>query len=210
MSCAGDEMESFQDILKFASESGNKSVRAHVLTHQMDVLAIFQDWNSAADLLLEAGNLRTDTKAIFGSVRFTFLEALISIKVAQASTSRASKTKWKRRAAKSMKIIHSWLKKGNVNVVHMMHILTAEFAALKGNGAKAEEQFKLAITASTKNGFLQDKGLTHELTGKFYLAQGDTSSARYHLERAEVSFSDWCATGKVERLVEQKKALLGE
>ena len=109
-----------------------------------------------------------------------------------------------------MKIIRSWLRKGNVNVVHTMHLLTAEHAALKGNTAKAEEQFKLAVSVASKNGFLQDRALAHELAGAYYASKGDDYWANYHLDCAERSYLDWGATAKVEELARRKLASLGE
>ena len=63
-----------------------------------------------------------------------------------------------------MKLLRVWLKKGpNPNLVHSMHLLEAEKAALQGKKAEAEYNFKRAISVATKNGFLHDKALAHDL-----------------------------------------------
>ena len=170
-----------------------------------------QDFESALNLLDGASNrMRDDIMGSFTSIRFTFMEGLVYLKEAQATTSWRKRRTLQKKASKSMKSIHSWQKGGNVNVVHALHILSAEHAVLKGKKSKAREQFKRAISVASQNGFLQDRGLAHELAGRYHLSQGDTHWARYHLEHAELSFSDWGATIKVEQLQEQKRVLLGE
>ena len=103
------------------------------------------------------------------------------------------------------------MKSGNANVVHTLHLLSAEHAVLEGNKSAAEEQFKLAISVAARSGFLQDKGLAHahEFSGRYYEAKGGTYWARYHFECAEKSFAHWGAIAKVKQLREQKVALLG-
>ncbi|KAL7526898.1 hypothetical protein ACHAXR_001699 [Thalassiosira sp. AJA248-18] len=167
--------------------------------------------DSAMSLLEGEGadSVREDLTGQYPAARFTALEALVYLKTAQASKTLLTRMKWKRKALKSMKMIRTWVKGGNVNIVHSLHLLTAELAVLKGNKSKAEEQFKSAISVASMNGFLQDRGLAHELAGRYYSAQGDTYWVKHHLERAEQSFADWGATVKVEQLMEQKRVLLG-
>lgn len=210
LSCSGDKFESLDEILNVASETGNSGLHGHTIIAQMDLLVIFQDWDSAMTLLEKAGNVREEAFGSFGCVRFTVLEALICLKGVQGSKTWIEKIKWKRRAKKTMKLIGSWLKKGNVNVVHWMHLLRAESFAVQKKSAQAKEEYKSAITVATKSGFLQDKAIAHELTGQFYAKEGDPYWASYHLERAEVSFADWGATAKVKQVAEQKKILIGE
>ena len=71
---------------------------------------------------------------------------------------------------------------------------------MKGNNSKAEEQFKSSISIASTNGFLQDRGLIHELASKYYAAKGDNYWSEYHKEKAESSFSAWGATAKVEEM----------
>ncbi|KAL7537929.1 hypothetical protein ACHAXR_012069 [Thalassiosira sp. AJA248-18] len=200
----------FEEILTIASESNDVLCRAFTITTQIETCVIFHDMDTALNLLNGAGNVRADTPGMYVSVRFTVLEALVYLKAAQASTSWQVKRKLTKKATKSMKLIRGWLKGGNVNVVHAMHLISAELAVLKGNKSEAEEQFKSAISVASRNGFLQDRGLAHELAGRHYATQGDTYWVRFHLERAEQSFTDWGATAKVEQLRETKRVLLGD
>lgn len=207
-SCEDDEMKSLDDIAAVASETNNGGLLGHVIIAQLDLHVIFQDWDSAMALVQKAGNVRQESFGSFGGVRFTVLEALTCLKGVQGSKSWMAKRRWKRRAKKTIGIIGSWLMKGNVNVVHWMHLLKAESFAIQGKVAQAKEEYKSATMAATKNGFLQDKSIAHELAGQFYARERDMYWAKYHLDCAEESFADWGATAKVERVAEQKRRLL--
>lgn len=207
VSCAEDEFQSFEDLMRVASETSNSMLRGYILLLQLQLFVIFQEWDTALTLLAEAGDLRKDLFALFGSVAFTWVEGLTFLKAAQSSSSWLRKNKLQRKAAKSMKMIRGWLQKGNVNVVHTMHLLAAEHAALKGNDTEAEKQFKLAVAVATKNGFVQDKGLAHELASAHYASKGDDYWADYHLDCAARSYSDWGATTKLEQLAQRKQEL---
>ena len=56
-----------------------------------------------------------------------------------------------------------WVKRGNVNLVHILHLLEAELANLNGYDRIAEENYQLAISTASTNDFRQDKALCHEL-----------------------------------------------
>lgn len=132
----------FEDVLKFACTNSNEMVRSYATIVQLELYVIFQKWNEAQSLLLKLkdGDLRPFVPGLYHLVRFSFLEGLISLKAAQLSTSCIERRKWEQRANRIIKMIKTWLQKGNVNVVHTYHILTAEYHVLKKNKAQAEER----------------------------------------------------------------------
>ena len=99
-----------------------------------------------------------------------------------------------------MKLIDRWKKKGNVNLTQCKHILDAELSVLRRKNEKAEESFQLAIAIASKNGFLQDQALSHELLGAYFGDQGNDDMRNYHMEQAITSYRNWGATAKVEQL----------
>lgn len=201
VSCDGDEVQSYEDLLRVASDTSNATLRAHTFVAQLAFLVVFQKWESALTLLNEAGDIHAAIPGQAASVNLTWMEGLIYIKAAQASSGAwMRRRKWMRKATKSMKKIRGWVQKGNGNIVHAMHLLTAEYSTLKGNRTMAEEHFKMAISVATKNGFLQDRGLAHELAGTYFASKGDTYWANYHMGRAEISFTDWGASSKAAEL----------
>lgn len=203
VSCdGGDEVQSYDELLKVSSDTGNATLRTHTFVVQLAFLVIFQEWESALTLLVEAGNIRDAIPGQAASVNLTWMEGLVYLKAAQASTAWMKRNKWKKKAMVSMKMLRGWLKtgNGNGNIVHTIHLLTAEYSILKGNKAKAEESFKSSISVATTNGFMQDRGLAHELASAYYAAKGDDYFANYHMDNAARSFLDWGATSKVEQL----------
>jgi len=193
-----EEGMDFQAIITVAKETKNKLLHAYPMIAQMTLFVIFQDWKAASDILLEAGDARASLTGLFCIVRFTFLEVLICFKVAQFTNSWSSKRNWKSKGLKSMKFLRGWLKKGpNPNLVHTMHLLEAELAVLQGKKTNAEEEFKRSIAVASKNGFLQDKALAHDLASKFFEAEGNDYWANYHMESSKQSYSEWGATAKV-------------
>ena len=92
-------------------------------------------------------------------------------------------------------------------MVHPMHLLNAECAALKGDKTDAKGMFKAAAVVAARNGFLQDKALTHELAGMYFAAQGGEYWAKFNMDRAHQSYLDWQASAKTEDVAERRKLL---
>lgn len=199
---------SWEDIQKIADESGNKLHRAQIYTGRLELNVFFQEWDDAANLLLEAGDLRTALRGIVTLPRYIFYEALISIHAAQVTTTPwIQKRKWKRRAVKAIKTMRGMVKKGNVNLVHSLHLLEAEIAGLDGKNEKAEGSYKAAIADALRNGFIQDRALSHELASAYFEGKGDEYLKDHHMERCLQCYSDWGATAKVEVLTRNKGGL---
>ena len=199
-----DESElNFDGILKFANEIDNPALWSYASTGQLELKVIFSEWDKAIDILEQAGDVRANLLALFAGVRFTFLEALVSIKAAHASKARYKRWKWKRRARKSISIIRKWAKRGNVNVVHYLHLLEAELAILNGNKNMAERSYKMAITVAEKNGLIQDQALSHELAS----AAGIDNRGDYHTKNAIQCYSEWGATKKVSQLTQRQSKI---
>lgn len=167
---------------------------------RMDLGVYFCNWGTAAEILVEAGDLKKVAGGLFGGIRVVIVQGLISIHAAQDAQSIWKRRKWKRKALLAVKQIRSWVQKGAVNIVHNLYLLTAELAALEGKHSKAEENYKSAITVATRNGFLHDKALSHELAWRYFDKRGDNYWANYHHERCQESYSDWGATAKVDSL----------
>ena len=200
-----DESElNFDGIIKFSNEINNPALKSYAFTGQLELKVIFSEWDKAIDILEEAGDVRAVLVALFIGVRFTFLEALVLIKAAHASETWYKRWKWKRKAIKSINIIRKWAKKGNVNVIHYLHLLEAELAVLNGNNNVAENSYQLAITVAEKNGLIQDLAISHELASS---SMGDDNHRDYHMKNAIKCYCEWGATKKVRQL---KDALLIE
>ena len=196
---SGDVMD-FADTLQFAKQNSNEMVRSYATIAQLDLFVIFQQWEAAKKLLVDAGDLGQIIIGLYHVVRFTFLEGLISLKAAQLSSKRRERRRWTARAKKIMKMMKVWMGKGNVNVVHTSHLLKAEYAVLKGRNKQAEESFKQAAKVARRNGFRQDRALSHELAGIYYTERGDAYWAHHNLKQAHEVYLEWEAKSKAEHL----------
>ena len=192
---SGEEM-AFEELENVALENDKHSLRGHLYFFQLELLVVFQEWDTARRFLPKAVKARELLFGSFQVVRCTFFEGLTCLKSAQMTKSWANQWRLKSKARKSMKILRGWAKKGNPNVVHLVHLLDAEASSLRGKVEAAEEGYKSAIKVATRCGFLQDKALAHELAGKYYLDKGDEYWAKYHLSKAYETFLDWKATAK--------------
>ena len=78
-----------------------------------------------------------------------------------------------------------------MNVIHNLRLLAAELAALEGEHDMAEKNYEAAIKIAGKNGFVQDKALSHELTSAYFHKRGDEFWANYHHEKSRESYLEW-------------------
>ena len=199
----GDEKD-FESLEKYCLEMRSFAHWATAIIVQLELLVFLSDWGAAAKNLGKE-DLRQFVPGLYPSVRFTFLEALIILKKAQNVKSFMKKRKLKKRALKSLKILRGWAKKGNVNVVHYVHLVEAQLAALEGKNNKAEEKYKSAIATATRNGFIQDRALSHELASEYFAATTNDYWKDYHLDNAIKSYTDWGASVKVAQLESKRK-----
>eukprot|EP00985_Skeletonema_marinoi_P004474 scaffold1955_cov122-Skeletonema_marinoi.AAC.2 len=192
---AGDKI--LDSMLATAASTGDFSLSSLVNVMKLEVFVFYQEWKDAIDLVRKAGNVRQCLTGFFHSVRYTFLEALTYLKAAE-SASGWKKRQMKKCAHKTIHLIRGWAKNGNVNVVHYLYILDAELAVLNGKNMKAKESFNAAITTSSRNGFLHDRALAHELASAHFRAQGDDYWGNYHIECSRACYQEWGCIGKVE------------
>ena len=175
-------------------------VRSYTTVVQLDLFILFGRWEDAQRLLNNCGDLRVIVVGLFHAVRFTFLEAFISLKLAQMETKWQEKRRYKSRAKKIMKLIRKWLRKGNVNCLHTYHLLAAEYAVLIGKNKHAKESFKAAQITAGRSGWLSDKALAHEMAALYHMQRADDDRAKYDFEQAHKTYQDWGATAKVSQL----------
>jgi len=199
---AGDENLEF--MLASTVVADNFALSAYVDVMKLEVFVFNQEWREAVDLIRNAGNIRLFLPSTATSVRYTYLEALTYLKAAQSSSG-WKKRQMKKRAHKTIQLIRGWAKNGNVNVVHFLYILEAELALLHGkkNGKdkKAKASFNAAIATSSRNGFLQDRALAHELASAYFKAQADEYWGDYHIECSRACYQEWGCSVKVEQLM---------
>jgi len=195
-----EDERDFDGILAVANQIGNKSLLGNIYLIQLDLKVFFGEWEEAAEMLHSAGNVQDALFAKYSGVRWTILEALISMKATRFSKKMSTSLKWRRRAYKAVKRVRGWAKKKNPNIEHSLHLLEAELASLKGKKKKAILHYRHAIDTAEKNCFLQDQALSNELASLYFASIGDTTRMSIHRENAIRCYSEWGATAKVEQL----------
>ena len=174
---------------------------SYVSAVNLELQVFFGQWETATQMLVEAtaGDVRAALKGPYAGIRFTFLESLVCFRAARSSSG-LTRWRWKRRGVKSLKIIRTWVKKGNVNLEHSLYLLEAELGILESQKKKVAGFYNCAIALAEKRGFLQDHALANELASAFFKEIGDDTKEDFHLQQAVKSYSEWGATSKVDQL----------
>ncbi len=79
-------------------------------------------------------------------------------------------------------------------------LVSAEIGRLEGRDADAMRLYEEAIRSARENGFVQNEGLAHELSARFYAARGAELMAHASLRNARHCYLRWGASGKVRQL----------
>jgi PAS domain S-box-containing protein len=79
-------------------------------------------------------------------------------------------------------------------------LVAAEIARLEGRDADAMRLYEQAIRSARDHGFVQNEGLAHELTARFFTTRGFDTIAHACLRDARHCYLRWGAFGKVRQL----------
>ena len=89
-------------------------------------------------------------------------------------------------------------------------LLTAEFAALKGDFRKAEVWYDKAIQSSREVRFTHVEAIANELAGNIYLEQNRMQIAQAYLKAAKRAYTQWGAKAKVALLERSHPEIFAE
>jgi len=113
-----------------------------------------------------------------------------------------------RKARTMQKRFKPWADHAPMNYGHKWLLIEAECQRVAGKPRSAARLYETAIAQAQAHGFPNDEALSHELAGKFYLAQGSEVNARMHMEQACARYEEWGASAKVRQLEELYPLLL--
>lgn len=178
---------------------GTTSLHAAVFNlSQMDLLVFFGDFEKAADLAIEVGDA---FEKAFPGFLLGMIEKFHRGVALYAMARRTKKLKYKRRAARILKTIESWIDNGNPNVKHFHSLLSAEQAALNKDYKRAESLYQDAIRSAARNGSLHHAALSNERYGDFLRYEmKDEEEAKYRTTEAIRFYRLWGAQAKVDML----------
>lgn len=115
------------------------------------------------------------------------------------------KPTYMRKAARITKQMKRWSDLGNVNTIHMLQLLQAETAAVKGQKLNAKNLYMSAINTASRNGYLNDKALAHERAFMFHLESDSAEDefwAENHFSDAVRAYCEWEAFQKAKQLLD--------
>jgi predicted ATPase len=122
--------------------------------------------------------------------------------------------KWQRRGLYVMKRVKKWASKGNLNCVHILYLLEAEQTSLlEGHEEEIRKKYDQAISVAGRNGFSNDKALSNERAGEYFVSVGGASAsfwARHYMKSAYQLYTDWEAWGKAGQLKENYPELVAD
>lgn len=104
-----------------------------------------------------------------------------------------------------MKMVQTWVKKGNVNLEHSQYLLEAERGIMEGHATtKVADLYRSAVSLAEKRGFLQDQALANEFASAFFKTlDGFAYASKSHMDEAIKCYSAWGAMAKVEKFSEE-------
>ena len=87
---------------------------------------------------------------------------------------------------------------------HLIKLIQAEFSRVEGRYTLAEKNYQGSVWVAGRQGNHRDKGLAHELAGRFFIRdRKDETWAAYHFDQAVQAYHSWGATLLVNRLLEK-------
>lgn len=181
----GELMVEKDHLMKFKDAPGQ--LDTHYL-HKMFLAYYLGNYLLATELSHKLQGFEKRMPASLYSVRYIFVKALAALAMLHSSKGNPfnKNRKWQKQKSWSMKKLKLFLKKGNVNVHHMLLLLEAENYSLKKNAdiAQVRQKYDEAISMSTRAGFVNDQALGNERAGLFFLKRGDLSWASTYIARA--------------------------
>jgi len=115
-----------------------------------------------------------------------------------------------RKISKNQKKMKKWAHHAPMNYLHKWQLVEAERARVLGKDEKAKSFYDQAISGAKENKYIQEEALANELVAKFYLAKGETETARKYMKQARYCYDHWGAKAKVDHLDQNYPELLAD
>lgn len=118
---------------------------------------------------------------------------------------RTGKRLYKTKAREIIHELKNWVKDRDVNCVHKLWLLEAEYSTLKSKKSESQKDkimsaYDSAISAATRYGLLRDVAIANERAGIWFDSLNDGYWAESYLSKAHMLYYEWGATAKAGRL----------
>src|SRR5271163_4490141 len=156
----------------------------------------FADALAAAD---EAKPLLWAAAAQIQSLDY-FYYAALTVAALYEEASGAEQTRWRGHLKAHQEQLREWADNYPPTFGDKYALVSAEIARLEGRDAEAMRLYEQAIRSARDHGFVQNEGLAHEVTARFFTARGFDTIAHACLREARRCYLHWGAFGKVRQL----------
>ena len=190
------------EFLRDAQERCIPTAKQKVCLVRMELAYLFGDLDLAVEMVEACEKLTATITAHMLYEVFTFFSGLVYIEQARRTGKRVYKTK-------AREIIHKikhWVKDRDVNCVHKLWLLEAEYATLNLKSKNESQRDKImsaydsAISAATRSGLLRDAAISNERAGIWFESLKDDYWSESYLTKAHTLYREWGATAKADHL----------
>jgi predicted ATPase/GAF domain-containing protein/tRNA A-37 threonylcarbamoyl transferase component Bud32 len=166
--------------------------------NKMQALFLCGEYDKALEMANESEKFLKHSIAMVHTVEHYFYHSLVLAAVIHSSPSEGKKHLSK--LMKFKKKMQKFAEESPVNYENRYLLVAAEVANI--TKAKAGELYNKAIESAKESGYLQNQAIANELAAKYYLAHGNTKSAKPYLLDAHYCYIQWGATVKAAKLKE--------
>lgn len=185
-----------EERLRFYAESKHERALQSFYLYRMCLGYYFDDLKLAKEMSSKLFAPMKEGPTPVLAPRFLF-QGLIAFALALSTNQRLI---YARQGRSFLKRLKKMVRKGCINVHHMMLLLQAEEMALHGERDKVQEAFDAAIRAAGKLGLMHNQALGNERAGAFFLRKGDPSWSSTYFSRAWMLYVEWGAKAKANHL----------
>lgn len=196
----GDIMQ-YDEMMQHLLETNHAYLQDVVRMNQLQLAFYFGDYHLAWRMV-EASKIFEKTNMSHLTVwRRVFFIGITAFSLAWSTKRNGA---WKRRGKQTISRLKKWVVGGNVNCVHLLHLLLAEERALDEKSQDAAiSLFEKAIATASRAGLVHDRALAAERTAEYLCRRNgnnDSSRARDNFQIAADSYREWGALAKVDQL----------
>ena len=190
------------EMLNRAEMLNKPLLRATVLQNELILKFHYGKYIEAADMAISVADEACNAAAGVRNSITTYCYSALACFSAYRTTKQRKYLKFAKTVSNKIK---TWARKGNPNLAHYIPLLDAELTAAAGkNNLPAGKLFRDAITTVGRLGMPHEHAIANERYGEFlFIVMHDREEAAYRLEAAVELYSEWGASGKVDRMGEQ-------
>lgn len=168
----------------------------------------FAEYDKGADLVVEVGGskfLKKFPGAGFGMEYLPF--GVCCYAAAGKSKDRRKKRQYRKVADQIRKDVEGYVKKGCVNLVHILSLLNAEHYALTRKPKQAADCYQRATLEAARGGYLYSAAVANERYADFLIEKNNEDEALYRLTQSKKCYEDWGAKRVVRRVAARRSKL---